>query len=385
LGTAVSTPTDKKYRFSGHQTFAFRHSWLEKGARAVEACPTVFLEDDALVRLGVGKNMVDSSSAQNGEYIVTPTGRRVLHQLTEGLEDRSPYRAWTITGPYGVGKSAFGVFVTRLLCSNDGSGASALRKLAEADPARARELERFRRNGGGQKLLYPLLITARRAPASVCLLEAVLSSAAQVRGHGAAELSEKAKSLLRAAAKGAVLDSREVAACVAALSDLMVRKGHAGLLVLIDELGKLFEYAAYRPQRGDVFVLQELAEQASRSGLVPMLILGFLHQSFEEYGRHLDTVSRNEWAKIQGRFQDVAFLEPPEQVIRMIGAAIKWRSGGMPPALRRQVKQLAEQAVRCGVCPRAMRPDEFEQVCEQAYPLHPVSLVALPHLYPPSS
>jgi len=49
-----------KYRFAGHQTFAFRHGWLEKGVRGVQECPTLFLEEDALVRLGVGKNMVSS-------------------------------------------------------------------------------------------------------------------------------------------------------------------------------------------------------------------------------------------------------------------------------------------------------------------------------------
>jgi Protein of unknown function (DUF4007) len=50
----------KKFKFSGHQTFAFRYGWLEKGVRAVAECPTVFSEEDALVRLGVGKNMVES-------------------------------------------------------------------------------------------------------------------------------------------------------------------------------------------------------------------------------------------------------------------------------------------------------------------------------------
>src|SRR4030042_4377335 len=50
----------KKYKVSGHQTFAFRYGWLEKGVRAAAECPTVFAEEDALVRLGVGKNMVES-------------------------------------------------------------------------------------------------------------------------------------------------------------------------------------------------------------------------------------------------------------------------------------------------------------------------------------
>jgi hypothetical protein len=49
-----------KYRFSGHQTFVFRYGWLEKGVRGVEEHSDLFSRDDALVLLGVGKNMVES-------------------------------------------------------------------------------------------------------------------------------------------------------------------------------------------------------------------------------------------------------------------------------------------------------------------------------------
>ncbi len=49
-----------KYRFSGHQTFAFRYGWLEKEVKAVAASPEIFSADDAIVQLGVGKNMVES-------------------------------------------------------------------------------------------------------------------------------------------------------------------------------------------------------------------------------------------------------------------------------------------------------------------------------------
>ena len=49
-----------RYSFSGHQTFPFRYAWLPKGIAAVQADPEVFAQPDALVRLGVGKNMVAS-------------------------------------------------------------------------------------------------------------------------------------------------------------------------------------------------------------------------------------------------------------------------------------------------------------------------------------
>jgi len=50
----------RKYKFSGHQTFAFRYGWLEKGVRGMLDKRDLFFRDDALVILGVGKNMVES-------------------------------------------------------------------------------------------------------------------------------------------------------------------------------------------------------------------------------------------------------------------------------------------------------------------------------------
>ncbi len=50
----------KKHKFSGHQTFTFRYGWLEKGVRGVDEHADLFFRDDALVTLGVGKNMVES-------------------------------------------------------------------------------------------------------------------------------------------------------------------------------------------------------------------------------------------------------------------------------------------------------------------------------------
>lgn len=49
-----------RFGFSGHQTFPFRYGWLKKALDAVDGDPGFFRRDDALVVLGVGKNMVDS-------------------------------------------------------------------------------------------------------------------------------------------------------------------------------------------------------------------------------------------------------------------------------------------------------------------------------------
>ena len=49
-----------QHTFSGHETFPFRYPWLNKGFDAVEQDGDVFLRDDAITTLGVGKNMVRS-------------------------------------------------------------------------------------------------------------------------------------------------------------------------------------------------------------------------------------------------------------------------------------------------------------------------------------
>lgn len=49
-----------RYGFSGHQTFPFRYGWLKKATDAVVADDGIFRREDALVTLGVGKNMVSS-------------------------------------------------------------------------------------------------------------------------------------------------------------------------------------------------------------------------------------------------------------------------------------------------------------------------------------
>lgn len=49
-----------KYSYTGHETFPFRYSWPTKGVRFLELHPDLFARGDAIVVLGVGKNMVGS-------------------------------------------------------------------------------------------------------------------------------------------------------------------------------------------------------------------------------------------------------------------------------------------------------------------------------------
>jgi hypothetical protein len=318
---------------------------------------------------------------RNGDYIVTPNARQVLNRVAEGLRNQSPYRAWTITGPYGVGKSAFAVYLTRLLCPNGDSTAAAREQLEEMDSALAQRLLGVQALEKSRKGFFPILITARRAPTSLCFLQGISTAISNVRERQFQSSATNLGHLLRQAQRETFVDSSSVMGALAEVNSSAINAGYSGVLVLIDELGKLFEFAARSPHKADVFLLQQLAEQASRSANAPFLLIGLLHQSFQDYGQHLDVVSRKEWAKIQGRYEDIAFLEPADQVIRMIASAIRWKNKTPEESVRKKISAISHHAADCGIIPTGMRRDDFEAAAVAAYPLHPSTLVALPFLF----
>jgi hypothetical protein len=319
-------------------------------------------------------------SLQNGEYIVTPTALESLHRLAEGLADASPSRAWTITGPYGVGKSAFAVFLTRLLCSTDRSGCLAREQLSKAAPDLAVKLDDLDICRNGAKGYVPILITARRTPAPSCIAEGIVEALKSDKSNQLKNIAGQLNASLALATHSAPLDTRRIVSALETVSSAVRDEGYKGILLVIDELGKLFEYAARYPRKGGVYVLQELAEHVSRSHEIPVILIGLLHQSFEDYGHLLDMGTRREWSKIQGRFGDIAFLEPVDQVMRMVAEAIRWKKERQR-GLEAKVEQVVHAAAEVGAAPPGMPLDEFKRTATDAYPLHPLTLVVLPYIF----
>jgi len=68
--------SSEKSAFGRHETFPLRFGWLTKGVGAWLDNSSVFDEDDAVVKLGVGKNMVDAIRYwMIASQIVTPNGK----------------------------------------------------------------------------------------------------------------------------------------------------------------------------------------------------------------------------------------------------------------------------------------------------------------------
>lgn len=108
---------------------------------------------------------------------------------------------------------------------------------------------------------------------------------------------------------------------IAELLEEAQSRPHDGVLVIIDEMGKFLEASALG-SGDDVYFFQELAEAAARSdGRV--VVVGVLHQSFAQYSARLGIDTREDWAKVQGRYVDLPFVAASDEVVELIGRAIE--------------------------------------------------------------
>ncbi len=104
LSTLPLVPT-----FAGHQTFAVRSGWLKKGLDALQNDPQIFNRDDAIVTLGVGKNMVTSirhwifamkmARFSGRDLVLSPLGQTIFGGSScEGLDPylEDPATLWIL-------------------------------------------------------------------------------------------------------------------------------------------------------------------------------------------------------------------------------------------------------------------------------------------------
>ena len=312
-----------------------------------------------------------SPDALNG-YVVTPAVRRALSQITDGLGDAAGDRAWSLVGPYGSGKSAFAVFLADLLSPGGSAGASAARRLL---------------NGSGEidlprQPLYPAVLTAERAPLDTLLLRSLGATLEAIWTTRRGAKPRVLKSIRRYLNGSAPAPSRcatsDVVGCFEEAVQTIAAKTGAGLLLVVDEAGKALEYAAQQPTRGDIYLLQALAEVAARSNGVPFVILTVLHQSFDRYAHQLGASDRNEWAKVQGRFGELAFREGGDQIIRLTAAAIR-RTG--EPRAAEDWKRLVSATAAWVAEGTGWDESQLAGHLNGCWPLHPITAALLGPLF----
>jgi hypothetical protein len=318
-------------------------------------------------------------------YILTTTGCSALHRLGQSLSDPTAERAWTLTGPYGSGKSAFALFAAKTLSPDHSEDTQSARLLIKGQDKELWEnLFDRRRNTALRRGLCPVLVSGTREPITVALLRGLVRSIEQFWPKNPPLVLTEIESLLTEAQAGNAVSGRQVAEIFEEVAQKVCssRACGDGLLIVVDELGKLLEYAAANPKDGDIFVLQELAEAAKRSSGSPILLVTVLHQAFDRYVERLGRAQREEWMKVQGRFEDLAFQEPTEQLLRILAQAVI--HDGHQPALAELTKhghQLAQKAEKLGLMPKTSKRGHVVELLEACVPLHPTVSLLLGHLF----
>lgn len=247
--------------------------------------------------------------------------------------------AFTWTGPYGSGKSSLIVALAALLNGNAGLQDHAAKLFG-------RKLSNTLRKAlpTGTKGWRVLPVVGRRDEPVAVIGEAM-----------------KKAGLVARLPRGGWTESKLIDALTEAAA--AKPKTHGGLILFIDEMGKFLEASAQ--DGSDIYILQQLAEAASRSN-GRFLIVGVLHQAFEEYAHRLSHEMRDEWAKIQGRFVDLVVDTAGEEQIELISRAIESDPAPKPfSALTATVAAFARRE-------RAGDADRLASMLEACWPLHPV-------------
>ena len=311
-------------------------------------------------------------------YIPTDFTMSCIERLVEGLLANSTRRAWRLTGDYGTGKSSFALFLAHLFSDR-----------------RNGQLEQLQRSINIEGIcfdnsaLVPILVTGNRSSLGNAIRLALRKSLVPT---GTSSTKTKLPPRLRRIVEildedvplvefqsnqdeiSGIRDETVVEGLIEFSQFVKSESRGTGVLLILDELGKFLEFAAMSPERQDIYLLQQLAEAASRSRDTPLFVLGLLHQGFSAYADHLDGTSRQEWEKVAGRFEEILFNQPLEQVVPLLSSALGIQTENVPAEHQKQARTQMEYALAQGWYGPVPLRDGLLDKAAKLFPLDPLAV-----------
>jgi hypothetical protein len=276
---------------------------------------------------------VGQASALEG-FVCPPSAADALLQMARQVHETG-HGAFTWTGPYGAGKSSLAVVLAALLGPD-----AAVRRRAKEALGREKADQALSLLKPGKRGWTPLPVVGRRGDPEAVIGEALAGLRQGKRGpKGAGDVVSR----LRRAAED---------------------EEGAGLLLIIDEMGKFLEQAALGG--ADLHFFQELAEASAQSN-GRLLVVGILHQAFDEYAQRLARESLDGWRKVQGRYVDVPLNVAGEEQIELIARAIDCEVP--PPPSMAAIADGVAAAIRRN---RSAVANDLGERLLACWPLHPI-------------
>lgn len=316
----------------------------------------------------------DTSGIQS--YVPTARSVDLVTRVLAGWSDAAASRAWSVSGPYGSGKSSIALVLDGLLSSaSSNSRVHSAETLVAVDPDISGYLDKAHQLRGSDKGGFiRAFATADPEPVTTTVLRALQRGVRRYWGGRGRKprASARIDALLERAFAGDLPAPGVVIQVVAELCS------HAPVMIVIDEFGKNLDFLREaKGGAGDLFVLQSLAESSSGRNSLPLGILTMQHMAFDDYLSAGSASQRREWTKVQGRFEDLLYLDSADQTIALMGRVFEasWSSGE-----RRRVHSWARSGIErlraLGLSDRIEDP----HLMASMYPLHPLVAAALPDL-----
>ncbi len=221
------------------------------------------------------------------DYVITPNAEQIAGQM--GRDYRNGLRSFTIIGSYGTGKSSFLMALERSIKGENLLGIDL--------GFRPKKLEMLRIVGQYQSLIghFHELFDI----------------------HDDFEGNQKIFDHLYQLAKG---------------SDL--------LIIYLDEFGKFLEFCSKYGADKELYFLQQLAEFVNDHEK-EILLVSTLHQNFEAYAANMAEESqKREWRKVKGRFKELTFNEPVEQLLFLAAQKLEGNGKGRSRLALAKAKKL---------------------------------------------
>lgn len=253
----------------------------------------------------------DHDSAVN--YLPTPNAKKLALQIADDF--KNGIRSYTIIGSYGTGKSSFLWAFSNIL----------------------RNKKHYFDAGGLEKMKVGVLPLVGEFRSISDFLAQKLIGAPASSDDVLAEIYHRYHQL---------------------------GKNNGLLVLMIDEFGKFLEYAAKNDPEKELYFLQQLAEFVNNPAY-NIILLTTLHQNFDAYSFSLNAAQRQEWSKVKGRFRELPFNEPVEQLLLLAGERLSLDE--IATVDKKAIEQSTELFIQSKAFP--FNPDFAKSLAPKLYPL----------------
>ena len=294
------------------------------------------------------------------EYQITGKTKEALSRFKDALLGEK-ISAWSLTGPYGMGKSSFINYLLALTSTpNTELADNAWQKLKESAPDLFERLLAGINEVDGQGF-FQIPVTASYEPVNNSVLRGIINAIK------IADIPQKNKlhTTLNKIGLNETIDSQILLEVIKKIISQIKKP----VIIVIDEFGKNLDFMSHHPHKGDIFLLQQLAELDS------VYLWVCLHQAFDEYAAGLSSTQKQEWRKIQGRFEDISFVESTGQMINIITRSMKQSE---EEYFQKSLSKWAEDAFISISNTNLSNKSHFTlDVIKEIYPLHPITAISL--------